>query len=254
MSKIVKEIQVGKKKVVCYDGDFSDAVIQMVVETASTAIATKGSFSMAIPSGSIVSALKNLSPDAFDMSRVHVLFLNERIGKNKCYQGAIDIFVTQCNIPIEQVYQVPDLPPNDAAEAYTKIIEDCVAVDSTGSIPSVDLILLGTGEDGHCGSLYPHSKEIQLTGSGVVVYGIDEADKKSMAVSINFMNAAQNILVSASGSKKATMVQRALTGNYEEHGCPAALVESTTGRTIWFVDTDSMAEYNTAQPATATAE
>lgn len=245
MSTIVKEIQVGNKKVICYDGDFSAAVIQMVVNTAQKAIATKGSFSMAIPSGSIVSALKDMTPDALDMSRIHILFLNERIGKNKCYQGAIDTFVTKCQIPIEQVYQVPDLPPTEAAEAYTKIIQECVAVDtSTGNIPSVDLILLGTGEDGHCGSLYPHSKEIQLTGSGTVVYGIDEEDKKSIAVSIDFMNAAKNILVSASGSKKATMVQLALTGNYEEYGCPAALVESKIGSTIWFVDTDSMAEYN----------
>ena len=40
------------------------------------------------------------------------------------------------------------------------------------------------------------------------------------------------------------MVQRAWTGLYEEYGCPAALVESQTGETIWFVHIDSMAEYN----------
>jgi 6-phosphogluconolactonase len=243
---IVKEIQVGRKQVICYDGDFSDAVIQTVVESAKGAIATKGSFSLAIPSGSIVAALKNMKEDAFDMNQIHILFLNERIGKNKCYQGAIDTFVTNCHIPIEHVYQVPDLPPPEAAAAYEAIIKGCVAVDTSGSIPSVDLILLGTGEDGHCGSLYPQSKEIQQTGSGTVVYGIDEEDKKSIAVSIDFMNAAKKILISASGSKKATMVQRALTGEFEEYGCPVALVESIAGETIWFVDTESMAAYNNA--------
>jgi 6-phosphogluconolactonase len=243
---IVKEIHVGKKKVICYDGDYADAVIHTVVETAKAAIATKGYFSMAIPSGSIVSALKKMKEDAFDMNKVHILFLNERIGKDKCYQGALDTFVTKCNIPIEHVYKVPDLPPNEAAAAYEMMIKECVAVDLSGSIPSVDLILLGTGEDGHCGSLYPQSKEIKQTGSGVGVYGIDEADKKSIAVSIDFMNAAKKILVSASGTKKATMVQRALTGQYEEYGCPAALVESAYGETIWFVDTESMVEYNNA--------
>lgn len=242
-SKIVKEFQVGNKKVICYDGDFLDAVIQTVVETAKASIAKKGSFSLAIPSGSIVSALKNMKADAFDMSKIHILFLNERIGKDKCYQGAIDTFVTKCQIPIQNVYKVPNLPPAEAAAAYATIIQTCVAVEtSSNGIPSVDLILLGTGEDGHCGSIYPQSKEVKLTGSGTVVYGIDEADKKSIAVSIDFMNAAKKVLVSASGSKKATMVQRALTGQFEEYGCPAALVESKSGETIWLIDTDSFAQ------------
>ena len=76
--------------------------------------------------------------------------------------------------------------------------------------------------------VYPHSKEIQRTDSGTLVYGIDDADKKFIAVSIDFMNAVQKILVAASGSIKANMVQRAWTNQYEECGCPVALVESQT--------------------------
>jgi 6-phosphogluconolactonase len=242
-SNVVNDMQVGSKKVICYDGDYSDAIVDLVTETAKNAIESKGSFSLAIPGGSVVTALKGLDAEAFDMSKVHIFFCNERIGANKCYQGALDAFVTKCNVPIEQVYKVPELEPEEAAAAYETMIKECVAVDASGSIPSVDLILLGTGDDGHCGSLYPQSNEIKATGSGKAVLGIDEGDKKSIAVSMDFMNAAKKVLVSAAEAKRATMVQRALSGDYEEWGCPAGLVDCA-GETIWFVDTDSIAEYS----------
>jgi 6-phosphogluconolactonase len=243
---MVNEMQIGSKQVKCFDGDYSDAIIQLVVDSATEAIAAKGSFSMAIPGGSVVTALKGMDADAFDMSKVHIFFCNERIGANKCYQGALEAFVTRCNIPLEQVYQVPELEPDAAALAYETLLKECPAVDSTSNdIPSIDLILLGTGDDGHCGSLYPQSDEIKATGSMKAVLGIDEGDKKSIAVSMDFMNAAKKVLVSAAESKRATMVQRALTGNYEEWGCPAGLVDCS-GETIWFVDTESIAEYSAA--------
>lgn len=241
LNALVKEMSVGTKQISVFDGDYADAVVDLVVTTATECISSKGSFSLAIPGGSVVTALKGLSPDSFDMSKVHIFFCNERIGANKCYQGALDAFATKCGIPLDQIYKVPELEPEAAADAYTTLIKECVAVDSSGAIPSVDLMLLGTGDDGHCGSLYPQSDEIKATGSGKVVLPIDEGDKKSIAVSMDFMNAAKTVLVSAAEAKRAPMVKRALSGDFEEWGCPTGLVNA--GITLYFVDTDSIAEY-----------
>jgi 6-phosphogluconolactonase len=243
LDALVKEMQVGSKKVSVFDGSYADAVIDTVVETAKAAIASKGSFSLAIPGGSIVNALSGMSPDAFDMSKVSIFFCNERIGANKCYEGALEAFVTKCGIPLDQVYKVPELGPVEAAAAYEALIRKCPAVDSSGPIPSVDLVLLGTGDDGHCGSLYPQSDEIKATGSGKTVLAIDEGDKKSIAVSMDFMNAAKKVVVSAAEPKRAEMVKRALSGDFEEWGCPSGLVDCA-GETLWFVDTDSIAAYS----------
>ncbi len=109
---------------------------------------------------------------------------------------------------------------------------------------SQDLMLLGTGEDGHCGSLYPQSNEIKATGQGKVVLPINEGDKKSIAVSMDFMCAAKKVIVSAAGAGRGEMVQRALTGNFPEWDCPSALVHAA--ETVWFVDTASIALYNEA--------
>jgi 6-phosphogluconolactonase/glucosamine-6-phosphate isomerase/deaminase len=99
-------------------------------------------------------------------------------------------------------------------------------------------MLLGTGDDSHCGSLYPQSPEIKATGQGKVVLAIDEGDKKSIALSMDFMHASKKVLVSAGEGK------RALTGEFPEWDCPAGLVDAS-GETYWFVDTESVAAYET---------
>lgn len=134
---LVKEFEVDSKKVKVFEGDYSDAVVDVVVETAKAAIASKGSFSLAIPGGSVVKALSGLSPDAFDMSKVHIYFCNERIGANKCYSGALESFVEKCNIPLEQVNQVPEGEPDAVAAQYEAMIRADASVDQSGSIPAV---------------------------------------------------------------------------------------------------------------------
>jgi 6-phosphogluconolactonase/glucosamine-6-phosphate isomerase/deaminase len=94
-------------------------------------------------------------------------------------------------------------------------------------------MLLGTGDDGHCGSLYPQSAEIKATGQGKVVLAIDEGD-----------TASKKVLVSTAEGKRAEMVKRALTGDFPEWDCPAGLVDAS-GETHWFVDTESIAAYET---------
>jgi 6-phosphogluconolactonase len=238
---IEKKFEVNGKKVTVFKGKYDDAVVDVVVSTAKEAISKKGSFSLAIPGGSVVSALKDLQPTAFDMSKVHIYFCNERIGADKCYSGALDAFVTRCGIPLSQVHKVPVAGPVESAAKYEAMIRADHSLDQSGPIPSVDLMLLGTGDDGHCGSLYPQSAEIKATGQGKVVLPIDEGDKKSIAVSMDFMNASKKVVVSAAEAKRAPMVRRALTGDFPEWDCPSGLVNAK--ETHWFVDTDSIAEY-----------
>ena len=69
-----------------------------VTEAANAAISAKGSFSLCIPAGSVVSALKDLSPSAVDWTKVNVFFTGERLGLNKSYTAALDAFCRKCGI------------------------------------------------------------------------------------------------------------------------------------------------------------
>merc|ERR1712037_1079439 len=74
------------------------------------------------------------------------------------------------------------------------------------------------------------------TGSGKVVLPI-EGEQLAIAVSMDFMNAAKRVLLSAAGTERAQMVAKAISGDFEEFECPAGLVNAAD--TTWFVDTDS---------------
>lgn len=217
------------------------AIVAEVKSTAAAAIAAKGSFSLAIPGGSVVTALSALTPDSCDFSKFHIFFCNERIGENKCYKGALEAFATKCNVPLAQVHGVGTGEPADVAAKYEAMLKADKSVDNSGAVPSVDLTLLGTGDDGHCGSLYPDQAPIKMTGSGKAVLPISEGDKKSIAVSMDFMRASKKVIVSAATGKRAEMVARALSGSFGPYDCPSGMVNAKD--TTWFVDTASIALY-----------
>ena len=102
-----------------------------------------------------------------DFAKVHVFFCNERNGEYKCYKGATadDAFVTKCGIPLEQVHRVSEGSPQEVAVAYTALLQaqDDNVCSRRNGLPSIDLVLLGTGADGHCASIYPDSAEIKAT-------------------------------------------------------------------------------------------
>ena len=68
-----------------YDGDYAAEIVETVEEVAKVSIAEKGSFSLAIPGGSVVAALGGFEgTDAFDFSKMHVFFCNEKIPSYPC--------------------------------------------------------------------------------------------------------------------------------------------------------------------------
>mmetsp|Transcript_30462 Transcript_30462/g.98189 ORF Transcript_30462/g.98189 Transcript_30462/m.98189 type:complete len:301 (-) Transcript_30462:296-1198(-) len=228
------------KNVRVFDGDFAEEICEAVQAVGAGAIEEKGSFSLAIPGGSVVRALAGLDTEAFDVTKMHVFFCNEKIGENVCYDGALESFAEAKGVPKENVHKVGDGDPEEVAAAYAELIKTHPSVDNSGPLPSLDMVLLGTGDDGHCGMLYPNSAEIKQTGLGKVVFAVD--GQAAIAMSMDTFCATKFALVSAAGEARAEMVARALSGNYGDWDCPAGMVDAE--ETIWFCDEDSIAQFN----------
>jgi 6-phosphogluconolactonase/glucosamine-6-phosphate isomerase/deaminase len=124
------------------------------------------------------------------------------------------------------------------------------------SLRRTDLVTasgLGTGDDGHCASINPGTDEAKAdvkTGPWVLPIAPNAANPKAgITVSLRLLNNAKFVSVSAGEKKRAPMVKRALTNEYEAFGCPAGEVFSTilSGQpktyVTWFVDTESYADY-----------
>ena len=80
----------------------------------------------------------------------------------------------------------------------------------------MDMMLLGTGPDGHCGCLFPDTPEIQATGTGkVVMAGNDKrADGDFLAVSMDVMCATTKIPPPPPPPPPPTPTQIALPTSY----------------------------------------
>jgi len=234
------------RTVVTFDDDAALAakLVSEVTETAKAAIAAKGCFSLCIPAGSVVSALKGLDPAALDWSKVNVFFTGERLGQNKSYSAALDAFCNNCKVSnvfyplIRPMFSggapLPQFAVDEAAAAYTALLRAHPSIDNSGPIPSFDMLLLGVGEDGHCGSLHPNSEHIKATGKGVVTFGILNPSKNQIALSMDVMTAAKKIILAANGAKKKDAVSRATKGD-DSFECPASMVKGK-GEIFWYTD------------------
>jgi len=244
-----------KVRVLQDEAGIGAAVCEEFIASAKAAIASKGAFSVAVPGGSIVTALANMPKDAFDASKVHVFFCNERIGDGKCYKGAMKSLVGPMGIPEAQVYKVGEGTPEEVAAQYEALLcgmPSNVVGKTNSGMPQVDLVLVGTGEDGHVCSLHPNKTEIKMAGSGKPIIPINEGGKTSITVSLDFICAAKKVVLSAAKASRSPMVLRALRSGSGCYDCPASMVNAAN--TTWLCDKDSIKGYqdkNVSDPAVA---
>lgn len=237
------------RTIVTFDDEkaFAAELVMNVTRTLDAAIKEKGSCSLCIPAGSVVSALKTLDPAALDWSKVNVFFTGERLGQNKSYSAALEAFCDKCKVtnvfyPLTRPLfsnggPLPQFAVDEAAAAYTALLKSHPSIDNSGPMPSFDLLLLGVGEDGHCGSLHPKSNEIKGTGSGTVTFGMCKEGKNQIAISMDVMSASKKVILAATGAKKAEAVRMVTSGDFEEFNCPAALVKTKDiAMTVWYCD------------------
>lgn len=174
-------------------------------------------------------------------------FCNEREG-GKTFEGDKKDFIVPCGVPLANCHPIEGLAdPPAAAKAYEAAMMASPLLSKANGGPSFDIMLLGTGDDGHCASINPQSEQVKAAASAGHVLPIAKGDKPGGAtVSLALINNAARVVVSASEAKRAGMVQRALSGVFPAHDCPAGLVKSSVGSTTWLVDVESVAAYKAA--------
>jgi 6-phosphogluconolactonase/glucosamine-6-phosphate isomerase/deaminase len=122
-------------------------------------------------------------------------------------------------IPHDQIYAMPvesaDL--QSAAADYARIL-GCIA----GSPPVLDVVHLGLGPDGHTASLVPGDAVLNVDGADVAVTQPYEG-RARMTLTYPILNRARRILWVVTGSEKAPMLDRLLTGDRE---IPAGRIRS----------------------------
>ena len=141
--------------------------------------------------------------------------------------------------------------PQAAASEYEQQLR-LATKTSPSAQPSLDLILLGLGEDGHTASLFPGAPVLRDHQRVIAMTQSPKGPPTRLTMTLGVINRASVILFLVAGASKAGVVRSILDPKTEaERQLPASLVEPEEGRLIWFLDRGAAAELPIHQQRTS---
>jgi len=200
-------------------------VARQVIVTCEQAIAERGVFHWVLAGGNTPKKCYELLRDAgIDWDRVHVWFGDERclsigdVERNDVMADAA--LLLHVSVPSAQIHRIQaELGPKDAAEAYAALLADA---------PSMDLILLGMGEDGHTASLFPGNPALADECLAVPVFHAPKPPPERVSMGYSVLNQARKRIVMVAGESKKDALRRIRRGE----PLPSARLAASE----WYVD------------------
>jgi 6-phosphogluconolactonase len=109
----------------------------------------------------------------------------------------------------EQILAMPVEAPDleEAARSYVRTLQEVA-----GSPPTLDLVHLGLGPDGHTASLVPADPVLDVSDRDVALTGIYQG-RRRMTLTYPTLNRARRILWVVTGGEKAGMLVRLRDGD-----------------------------------------
>ena len=126
-----------------------------------------------------------------------------------------------------------ELPPAEAAAAYEEELREFFG--ASDEPPSLDLILLGIGEDGHTASLFPETSALEIHDRWVVANPVLKLETTRLTLTVPVINSARAVNFLVAGEGKAEALKLILEGDADPRQYPAKLVRPAGGP-VWMVD------------------
>lgn len=184
--------------------DVTKAIHNIVEEAASKAIAEKGTFAFAIPGGSVLKVLSSLEPKDDWVSKTTLAYVNHKCVPNDDLSNAIhakasSMFLDRWGLKNVIILDGTDDAKAEASSYQAKLdaIPAGVLPRDESGFPIFDLCLIGVGDDGHIGSLYPNREEINESTNWVI--GVEMKSPPSITLTLPVMQRAKQSVVSAAG-------------------------------------------------------
>ncbi len=226
----------------------SEAAADLFTAMAQEAVARRGQFTVALAGGSTPKRLYELLASAPRLERVpwsHVEFFwgDERAVSpdhpESNYRMAYETLLSKIDVAPAQIHRMPaeraDL--GQAAADYQHELARTLAADPNGQPPSLDLALLGLGDDGHTASLFPHTTALSEHHRWVVANYVPKLDSRRLTLTPPMLNCAQHVLFMVSGAHKAQALAAVLEGPRDPQRLPAQLIAPPSRHLQWLVDT-----------------
>ncbi len=219
-----------------------EALAEKIIDIAANAINARGRFTIALSGGNTPRKLYTLlaSPEyiyRIEWRKTWISWSDERYVPRTDPESnvgmAIETLIRHIPIPETQVL-TPDtsLDPDVSARMYEAAI-----VNMFDDLAIFDLILLGIGEDGHTASLFPGTDILQERTALVKAVYVQSKNTYRLSFTYTLINQAENIAFLATGSSKASVVNKLLTD--KDMSLPAAMVQPHSGHLYWYLDQEA---------------
>lgn len=217
-----------------------------VAAAAKEAVAKRGGFSLAIPGGSI---LKMLVAGAAELEGVEwdkgvMAYVNHKCVANDdaaaTHKKAADLFLSGWK-GLKVITMGGSADGEAEAQRYEaelRAVPEALLPRTAGDMPVFDICLIGVGDDGHFGSLYPNREEI-ADESGRWVLPVDLKSPPSITLSPAAMMASKKVLVASAGVSekyplgKSEAMKTAIEGMEGPRAFPAQVLRGTA---FWLLD------------------
>tara|TARA_B100000963_G_C22596509_1_gene658100 strand:- start:1 stop:657 length:657 start_codon:yes stop_codon:yes gene_type:complete len=140
--------------------EFGNEVCKLLYENYYKCITNKGEFNIALTGGNtpkiIYNHLIKFYKEKIDWKLINIYYVDERFvninhKENNYYNSKLYLLDSIKNI--KSVNNIPILEsPEISADYYNNVVKEI----------NIDFCLLGMGEDGHVGSIFPNSKSINI--------------------------------------------------------------------------------------------
>jgi len=219
-----------------------------IIETkAKESLAKNATFNIGLSGGSMAKFLcAGLPKIDTEWSKWRLFFCDERLVPESSEDSTWGLFKSKL-IPVTKLEESQfltvntDLSPLEAAKNYQEKL-----VEVMGNPPSLHLLLLGAGPDGHTCSLFPGHpllEEKSPAEGGRIVAHIEDSPKpppSRVTLTLPVVNSAESCVFAAVGAGKAAMMKQ-LLGETSTDPLPASRVQPLNGDCTWILDASAAA-------------
>lgn len=228
-----------------------DDLAAMLIKSAFDAVQQRGEFHIALSGGS--------TPEPFYMQLVtdpryrmipwdktHVWIVDERRVPENHEQSNIrmirESLLDHVVIEPRQIHPMPVLADDPVGE-YEAELRSVFGCEMT--LPRIDFVLLGMGDDCHTASLFPHSPAIDVKDRWIAVNeGEHVTPPPRVTMTYPLLNAGRYLAVLITGAKKAAAIRRVAQqmakapdpANLPITGIDPSTYENNPGRFTWFLE------------------
>jgi 6-phosphogluconolactonase len=196
------------------DESTAHAAAKFIAAGACDAVTARGRFVMAVSGGHTPwIMLRALASEELPWKRVQVVQVDERVAPNghpdRNLTHLREALLDHSPIRPEQIHAMPVESPNLEAAAREYASTLC---EIAGTPPTLDMVHLGLGPDGHTASLVPGEPVLNVTDADVAMTG-NYQGRRRMTLTYPVINRARHVLWLVTGSEKVGMLDRLRKGD-----------------------------------------